>query len=170
MQQITFDTPKAGGLFTTGVYTELGAPEENPWQSPTAAAVGPRGQFIVRHFTKGRTGEMGDVPIRSVDGAPVLSPRYRAAGWVMYDELCLGHVPGIAADMVAWQRWQTLIKCRAHNVQLPEAKLGDSFFHPEVARRRQNGGVTPRLTNDQLRELFPGVDIPDETDATEIDD
>lgn len=141
-------------------YRDLNEAEENPWQYPTVAAVSPTGQIIVRHFTPGKNGEIGDVPIRSMDGTAVLSPRYARLGWCLYEDLCAGRVQGCEADRKAWERWETLIEINAGRIKrrIPKSKLLDNFWHPEVVRRRVDNG-TPQLTDDELEELLPGLTV-----------
>jgi hypothetical protein len=142
-------------------YRELGDPPENRWRYPTYLAIGPKGQLSIRHMTPGRGQEVGDVPIRAIEGHPVLHPGYAKAGWVMYEDLCHGRVAGVAPDLQAWERWATLCGLLARGVTIPAGKLGDDFFHAEVHRRSEDGAV-PRLTVQQLRELFPGATIADD--------
>lgn len=146
------------------VYTDLGAAEPSPYSYPTILAIGPEGQLAIRHLTPGRLEEIGDVPIRTLSGYPVLDPRYAKAGWVMYEDLCFGRVAGIEGDELAWKRWRSLCDLHAAGQPIPEGKLGDDFWHPEVQRRQKDGRV-PRLTAAQLRELFPGATIPDDDGA-----
>lgn len=144
-------------------YSELGDPPVNLWQYETILAVGPKGQLAIRHLSPGRLGEVGDVPIRALDGVPVLHPRYARQGWVLYEDLCKGRVPGIEADLEAWERWQTLRALLAKSAPIPAGKLGDDLFHDEVVRRRRDGGP-PMLTVAELRTLFPGATIAEEAD------
>jgi hypothetical protein len=146
-------------------YREIGSPPENPWNYPTVIAVGPKGQIVQRHITPGRTGEIGDVPIRTIDGMPVLSPRYAQQGWVLYEDLCMGKVPGIAADHDAWERWERLVELYRRGQTMPAGAIDDdTFFHPEVARRRADGGTRRMLTREELQEMFPGVTINEKDD------
>lgn len=148
---------------------ELNKPPPNPWSYPTVAAVGPKGQISIRHLTPGRAGEIGDSPIGVYQGQFILSPRYRAKGWVMYEDLCRGIVPGVDGDADAWQRWQNIIALRARGGDLPPGKVDESaIWHPEVTRRQERDGGPPVLTADGLRELLPGIDIPDDK-AAELD-
>ena len=153
------------GIEGVATYNELGDEPENPWRYPTHAAIGPLGQIAIRHLTPGKDGAIGDVPIRTEEGFPFLSPRYAANGWVMYEDLCKGRVPGIKKDIDAWKRWEALIRLNAEGRIIPAEILGDQMWHPEVVRRRQDGGVTPRLTVAELRQLFPGVTIEEAEDA-----
>lgn len=145
------------------IYTELGDPPESPYAYPTYLAIGPEGQLCIRHLTPGRLEEVGDVPIRTMRGIPVLDPLYARAGWVMYEDLCMGRVAGCEADELAWKRWQSMVELHAKGQPIPPDKLGDDFWHAEVIRRQKDGRV-PRLTAAQLRELFPGATIPDDAD------
>ncbi len=134
---------------------------DNPWAFPTVAAVGPNGEFVWRHFNS-KQAEIGDVPIRSMDGRPVLSPRYAEAGWCLYSDVCTGNVRGVEESADAWTRWQNLIKARAAGRHPPRGSLGEDFFHPEVGRRRAAaaaGGGAGTLSAAELRVLFPGVEI-----------
>ena len=65
------------------------------------------------------TSEIGDVPIKAINGFPVLDPLYARKGWALYEDLCAGKVDGIPADPAAWQRWQQVINLRAHGRDLP---------------------------------------------------
>jgi hypothetical protein len=142
------------------VYRDLGDDPENPWSFPTHAAVGPEGQIIVRHLTPGRLGEIGDVPIRAIDGYPVLAPIYAKRGWVLYEDLCFGRVPGVDADMQAWERWQAVIKLRAASRDIDPRVSDAALYHPEVTKRRaQHAGTLPVLSVAELERLLPGVKI-----------
>lgn len=145
----------------------LGAPEQNPWQHHTVAAVGPKGQLVVRHMTPDNLRDIGDVPIKTMSGRARLDPLYEERGWVMYEDLCAGRVPGVAADPDAWKRWQSLIRYNAAGKPLPEAlRNDDKLFHPEVARRRKAGGLEVMPTLEEFRAMFPGFEV-DEPAAAE---
>jgi hypothetical protein len=145
----------------TITFVDVKSAPENPWAHPTFAAIGPHGQIVIRHMTPGKMGEIGDVPILAIDGYPVLSPRYKKAGWCLYEDLCKGEVKGVDADPEAWRRWLTVCQLRAAGRDLPSGVNDDTFYHPEVARRRSmaSNGSRTLLTVAELRELLPGVEI-----------
>lgn len=149
----------------------LDAAKVSPWAFPTVAAIGPKGQIVVRHFdpnvVRGDTA-IGDVPIKTISGMPVLDPMYAARGWVMYEDLCAGRVPGVEADPDAWKRWQSLVQYNAAGRPLPkQLRDDDKLFHPEVARRRKAGGIEVMPTVDEFRAQFPGLEFDDEPEDTE---
>jgi hypothetical protein len=125
----------------------------NPWKFPTVAAVGPKGQIAIRHFDPQRLGAIGDVPIDSIQGTPMVAPNYRAAGWVFYEELCNGSVDGVEADPRAWTHWQNLIAKRAQGKDVDPKII---HWHPEIARRENSVGKPHALSLEELEELFPG--------------
>ena len=142
----------------------------NQWAFPTHAAVGPHGQIVTRHINSEAQAQ-GDVPILVVDGLPVISPRYARDGWVLYEDLCKGRVPGIDGDADAWTRWVNLKRLRAEGRELPPGviKDEDAFWHPEIARRRAAApgfAATrdPAKAMEQMRAMFPGVDLNDPTE------
>lgn len=139
----------------TALYKPEGAPEPNPWAYPTFAAVGPRGQLVVRHLTPDY-GEIGDVPIKMLSKRLTLCPAYAELGWVSYEDLCKGRVAGVEADLDAWKRWESLCKHNATGKRLPEQLLDESkLLHPEVIRRRKHGlGVLPSV--EEFKAQFPG--------------
>lgn len=159
---LSFRDPRTG---ETAKVRDLRDAPINPWGYPTVAAVGPKGQIVIRHLTPDTLGEIGDVPIRVMDGAPVLSPRYARAGWVMYHDLCAGNVPGVDADPDAWKRWQSLIAYNARGEVLPrQLRDDDKLLHPEVARRRRDGGVGHMPSVAEFKAQFPGYEFDDEQD------
>lgn len=158
-----------GGETTT--VQQLDAPKVSPWAYPTVAAIGPKGQIVVRHLDPKLVRDdtaIGDVPIKTMSGQPVLDPIYAAQGWVMYSDLCAGRVPGVPADADAWKRWQSLVQYNAAGRPLPkQLRDDDKLFHPEVARRRKAGGIEVMPTVEEFRAMFPGFEFDDEAEDSE---
>lgn len=144
---------------------------ENPWKLRTVAAVGPLGQLVVRHLEETRADvAIGDVPIKTMSGQPILDPIYVKRGWVLYEDLCTGRVPGVEGDLDAWTRWKSLVAYNAAGRPLPAAlRDDDRFFHPEVARRRKAGGIEVTPTVEEFKAMFPGYDFDEADEEQEAD-
>lgn len=166
---ITMDTPQVSYLGDV-VDVELVSQPSSPYAKPTALAIGPNGEMAIRHMDP-RVEALGDHPIASNGGRPMIQADYADRGWVLYDDLCRGRVQGVAPDHDALKRWQALCKIRAAGRELPRGTIDDvAFWHAEVARRREAaaaGRGSGTLTLDQIRALLPGVAlIDDEDDGT----
>jgi len=130
-------------------------PKINVWGYPTMMAIGPKGQVVTRHLTPGQ-GDIGDTPIRIVSGRAQLDPLYVDAGWVLYEDLCKGRVPGIPADTNAWTRWQSYCQDMARGrIVRPELLK----FHSEVyARENGLGSTTVVLSAAEEATRYPGLE------------
>jgi hypothetical protein len=153
------------------IESNLDDPPRNPWSYRTFAAVGPKGQIVTRHMVPGTLGEIGDAVIRYAHGTTYLPARYKRMGWVLYEDLCLGAVPGVEGDSKAWERWRRLIELRAKGGELPSSVKPSTFWHAEVARRAGSNGMgVPQPTIAELRELFPGIEIDELSDEAKAFD
>jgi len=143
--------------------------KSNPWRDcDTAAAIGPKGEFVYRHFSKTdpelRDAGIGNVPIRSFMGRAIISRDFERAGWVLYEDLCKGKVEGVEADMAKWAVWQRLISERAKGTRIQSRSVDDKvYLHAEVLRRREMGGIHS-ATDDQVKQWAIEAGIPVDAD------
>jgi len=128
--------------------------DQNPFRHQrTIAAVGPNGQFMIRHVPRVSAArpdasfQIGDVPIIVHGSQALISDKWRARGWVLYEDLCMGRVNGIDADQEAWNRWERFIAFRAKgNMIGRDALPEDEFYHKEVlARRAKHRSLSGRV-------------------------
>lgn len=146
----------------------------NPWRDClTVAAVSPKGDFVYRHFSRHPDlvdEQIGEVPLRIREGQPYLAPHYARIGWVMYEDLCKGKIPGVAADMPKWTMWQRIIAERAKGKRLPSSALPDEkYLHAEVLRRRSIGGVNT-VTDEEILQWAIDAGLPVETSPDAFDE
>jgi hypothetical protein len=140
------------------VIEEAGVP--NPWRdTKTFAAVGPNGEFNYRHVVTNHPDlaneKIGVQPIALLDGTPMISAQYRSMGWVLYEDLCRGAVPGVEASPAHWTYWKKYVAVRASGRAPARGSIRDEeFFHPEVLRRRARAGGPASVDLAGMRELL----------------
>lgn len=120
---------------------------------------GPRGQFLECRVTQG-TG--GDVPVRLVDGEPVLTRKYRESGWKTMEAYCTEN--RCIEHFDRWRKWYEMRKQgREINPDQWET-LKKSFYPPEILelQARFAGGSERMDAAEIMSEL--GVDDESEQD------
>jgi len=139
----------------------------NPWRDcETVAAIGPKGEFIYRHFSRdpSQIVEIGNVPIRNYQGQAFIARDFVRGGWVLYEDLCKGKVEGVEADMAKWTLWLRVISERAKGTRIQSRSVDDKvYLHAEVLRRREIGGVHS-ATDDQVKQWAIDAGIPVDAD------
>lgn len=139
----------------------------NPWRDCRVyPAIGPKGQLVVRFADTSFKGWMdakaGQSPITLSSGKPAIHPEFERIGFVLYEDLCAGQVPGVEASPKHWKIWKKYVELRAAGREPAPGSIKDSdFYHPEVLRRRENadiGGLAVMKADELARYL--GFDDP----------
>lgn len=130
-------------------------PGPNPWRDCVPIpAIGPNGDLAVRFVDKTNKGaSAGQSPIEtSSSGKGLVHPEFARLGWVLYEDLCDGRVPGVAASREHWTVWIRYVDMLAKGrVPAPGSIPEDRFYHPEVLRRRAKaaeGGLASMDANE----------------------
>lgn len=114
----------------------------NTWTGRVFAAIGPSGQLITTFAERGEaSSEQGQSPITVHKGAASIHPDFARRGFVLYQDLCMGRVPGVEASPAHWALWQKYVAAMAAGtIFAPGSIPPEKFYHPEVLRRRATAG------------------------------
>ena len=129
----------------------------NPWEGRVFPAIGPNGDLVIRFCDTDVAGwqdaKAGQCPITLNSGQPAIHPDFARRGFVLYEDLCRGRVPGVEASLEHWGYWQRLAELRRSGREpAPGSIPAEKFYHPEVLRRRerasQGGGLNSMDANE----------------------
>lgn len=139
----------------------------NHWTGKVYPAICPNGQLLVRfadtEFEGWHDAKAGQNPVMLSAGKAVVHPEFEKRGFVLYQDLCLGRVPGIEASPRHWETWLSYVKLMASGrIPQPGAISDEDFYHPEVLRRRAqaSAGGLAVMPAEKLAELL-GFDPKD---------